>query len=248
MRYRLHHGSKTMATARPAARTATRQRDASKPPRVLSPTQPSNAGAPLNVADLATTIQILSHPAGGLKAKVLETLAQFGWWWPNRGADAGSSLPVTEQGDLVIDVAVDDKETGTTEEGKAAQPPPSILRYLHAASTADVKLARVMSSVAAMTYDMANLTPRRLWRCHRLHLVTTSIAWEKPMEDAEQAVEAVLLGDGMASTLPEDPETSNPVVDSNSNNIVAIEEALRQMPDLARKSQRGPWDGPTRVC
>lgn len=243
MSYRLKHGSKTMATARPAARTATRLRDTIRPPRVLSPPQPANMGTAANVADLATALEILTHPAGGLTAKVLETFGQFGWWWPNRDADANRPERMTEQDGLVIDMgaAVD------TPEDTTAQAPPSITRYLQAATTADVKRARAMSSICAMAYNMANLTPRRLWHCHRVHLVTTSTAWAKPTEEAEQAEDAVLLGDGMASTTPEDPMMSKTVVDNNSNNIVAIEEALRQMPALDKKPQKGPWNGTTRA-
>ena len=45
-----------------------------------------------------------------------------------------------------------------TPEDTTAQAPPSITRYLQAATTADVKRARAMSSICAMAYNMANLT------------------------------------------------------------------------------------------
>lgn len=90
------------------------------------------------------------------------------------------------------------------------------------------------------------MQPHKLWRCHRLRLVTTSTTWKQPTDDAEQVEEAVLCGDGMTTTPPEEPGALQSL-DTDLNNIVAIKETLRKNPVNGKKSAGGPWMGTTKA-
>lgn len=105
------------------------------------------------------------------------------------------------------------------------QDPYANFRFMSACFVGFVPLLNCIISPTLTALPL--MQSRRLWCCYQLHLVTMPAAWEKPMEDVKQAVEAVLVGDWMASTLPEDPKMSKPVMGSNSNNTMAIEEPLR---------------------
>eukprot|EP00803_Ostreobium_quekettii_P009665 evm.model.scf_784EXC.4 EVM.evm.TU.scf_784EXC.4 scf_784EXC:48965-56206(+) len=244
---RLNHGSQTLANPqRPAVQTP---RLATVPPRSRSlPKVPRSAAEIAQpVKDGEQGMDMMVASGGGLRAVVQSVLGQLGGMWPGKETEAEAG-----KGPAVDLKAFDsEKEIIKINEKLKEQKPKApldITRCLHSVPTSRVMLARSMSSLCSLSYRMDRITPRLLWHHHRLHFVTSSLSWKRSAEEAEQAQRAMLFGDGMATMPPEDPPASKAAdVDERSNNIVAIEEKLRQLPALDKKSAPGPWNGTTKV-
>eukprot|EP00193_Tetraselmis_chui_P001022 CAMPEP_0177764746 /NCGR_PEP_ID=MMETSP0491_2-20121128/7581_1 /TAXON_ID=63592 /ORGANISM="Tetraselmis chuii, Strain PLY429" /LENGTH=724 /DNA_ID=CAMNT_0019280965 /DNA_START=198 /DNA_END=2368 /DNA_ORIENTATION=+ len=76
-----------------------------------------------------------------------------------------------------------------------------ISTFLQTSGTLETRYLRMLSSLCALTYVMDRLTPRSLYRMHRLELVTSSRACELPSEspNAPSAEDVLDMGDCMAA-------------------------------------------------
>mmetsp|Transcript_31445 Transcript_31445/g.81311 ORF Transcript_31445/g.81311 Transcript_31445/m.81311 type:complete len:764 (+) Transcript_31445:159-2450(+) len=76
-----------------------------------------------------------------------------------------------------------------------------ISSYLATSGTLETRYLRMLSSLCALTYVMDRLTPRNLYRMHRLELVTSSRACELPasVSTSSRTRNSVELGDCMAA-------------------------------------------------
>ncbi|KAK9818157.1 hypothetical protein WJX72_007963 [[Myrmecia] bisecta] len=99
-------------------------------------------------------------------------------------------------GDLLQDTADRARKAEKAEQAsdKAEEPVADISKYLKTTGIMETRYIRMLSSLCSHTYDLVNLTPRALYRRHRLHLVTTSLQCE-------------------LSTAPEVPRTASQVFD-----------------------------------
>lgn len=96
--------------------------------------------------------------------------------------------------------ADDAQQRGT----RGRDPPADIGKYLKATGIMETRYMRMLSNLTCHTYSIASLTPRSLYRRHKLHLVTTSLACEMRLAEAPRSpLEVLEEGDGMAV----DPQT-----------------------------------------
>ncbi|CAD7699851.1 unnamed protein product [Ostreobium quekettii] len=234
---RLSHGSRTTAIAQRPVIQNPRVRVAPPSGRKFqkTPPQPAVEPGPAVAEDSAGGLRAPE----GLMAVVQTMITQLGDMWPSRAAEAeagkgpGADLKPSEEEMVKI---------GQKYKEQKPKAPSSISRCLQSASTARVMLARSMSSLCALAYSMNRITPRLLWHHHRLQLVTTSASWRKQTEKAEEVEEAIFVGDGMASIQPESSQGDAAMaLDERANNIVAIEEKLRNLPTLDKKGATGTW-------
>ncbi|GFR40804.1 hypothetical protein Agub_g1422, partial [Astrephomene gubernaculifera] len=97
------------------------------------------------------------------------------------------------------------REASTKErELQNAKPLVDISAFLSPVGIWELKHIRKLSSLTSLTYYMDLVTPRRLYRMHRVELVTTSRACQiRPYEHSKTAEEVGADGDGMAVSFQE---------------------------------------------
>lgn len=178
---------------------------------------------------------LLSHLGSawfGTKGEGQDTGEGVGYTTKSSGlVMSGPAMEVPEEqvaGNLVVE--------GTNEPQKRPQLP-DIWKYLKPVPLSDVKVVRVMASLSDLTYFVAKVTPKALFRRHKMELVASSLMCKEVKNESKEVKEAIAHGDGMAvgydleSTISEkttELEKSNIVVATMDDEVDAVADGEMQ--------------------
>ncbi|KAA6427145.1 MAG: hypothetical protein FRX49_02902 [Trebouxia sp. A1-2] len=121
---------------------------------------------------------------------------------------------------------------------KQKEPAADISKYLRGAGLMETRYVRMVASLCAQTYYMHKLTKQSLWRRHRLHLVTTSLAF-KSTDALKSAQQTLDEGDGMVSSSKE-VQTAQQEVISPTKSQQQAQQRAAALATLARKVEAEP--------
>lgn len=168
-------------------------------------------------------------PAGWMNVQQVFFLPSWGNWFAGGSRDdqdlvapinshiqASSSVAQADDS-VVTDTATGEK--GIEPEKKA--PPPDIWRFLKPVSVADTKVVRVMASLSDLTYLVAKVTPRSLFRRHSLNLVASSTGCKDATAESQGIEDAMNLADGMAVAPDLNYSSNERENETEMSNIVA---------------------------
>lgn len=129
-------------------------------------------------------------------------------WFGNKEAqDKGDGAVITTESPDVtlpgpmLDIPGQDGENlvveGTNEPEKRPQLP-DIWKFLKPVPLSEARVARVMASLSDLTYFVARVTPKSLFRRHNMELVASSLMCKEVTNESKEIKDAIAEGDGMA--------------------------------------------------